>query len=156
MSPVLRSNWILLLLAVAMSLAIYGRLQQQDDYRPITSIEGDSVQQLEIWQPPNPPVRLLRNNGGWVDALSGKPPKDPKLPGILLHFGRLPSLHHFSTSSRDLAHFGLQPPRYRLKLDDQTLLIGKLDPASGLRYVQVGDQIHLVSDSYTHFLNTPL
>ena len=154
MSPVVRSNWLLLALATLMSLAIYSQLQRQNGYLPITALDSNSIEHLEIWQDGKVTTRLLRRNNGWVHASSGKPAEDPRLADRLLHMAQLPSLHHFSAAAHDLRAFGLKPPRYRLKLDDLTILIGDLDPASGLRYVQVGDRIHLVSDSYTHYLKT--
>lgn len=152
MSPVIRANWFLLTLAVLMGLTLYAHYRQQpDSYLPITDLDSSHVQRLEIHHQGKTTL-LQRKDGNWVDARSGSPVEDPSLPANLLHIARLPSLYHFSANAHKLQEFGLKPPRFRLKLDELTILVGDPDPASGLRYVQVGDQIHLVSDSYTRYL----
>jgi len=154
MSPVIRSNWILVALVMLMSLAIYNHFRQQRDVlSPITPLDTHLISRIEIRHNGTITAKLRRQKDIWIDAASGQPAKNPDRLNKLLHIAQLPSLYRFPAADHDLQAFGLMPPRFELKLDDTELRIGGLDPASGLRYAQTGNQIHLISDSYTHYLS---
>ncbi len=154
MSPVVRANWLLLTLALAMGFVIYmhGR-QQSGSYTPITELDNNQVQQIIIQRQGEVIARFERRHQGWTDLATDKPINDQNRAARLLHIAQLPSLHHFPASGHELEAFGLQPPRYQLQLDSVEIRFGNIDPTTGLRYVQVGKQIHLISDGYTHYLS---
>lgn len=72
----------------------------------------------------------------------------------LLHLAEAESLARFSAAGRDLVQYGLRDPEVRLRLDDTELLIGSATPLDQRRYVQVGDTIHLIADSFTYDLTS--
>lgn len=153
MNPIIRSNILLSVVAVALSLGIYLHYRQSgESYVAITQVATDKVQQLSILKDGKPLAVLKRQQAQWKDATHDNAPANINWIEKLLHLSQLPSLHHFPLADKSPDSFGLNPPRYTLKLDDTVLQFGKIDPASGLRFVQAGDQIHLISDSYTHYL----
>lgn len=52
------------------------------------------------------------------------------------------------TEARDLAQYGLQPPRARVQLDGEELLIGNLHPINNQMYLQHRGTVHLISAHY--------
>jgi hypothetical protein len=153
MSPVIRANWILLTVSVVLSLVIILHSRQQDTWVPITDRDTGQIHDIITHHGTQVFTRLRYQDKGWIDLATGNPVGDDNLPARLLHIARLPSLHHFSATDRDLKSFGLQPPVYTLQLDDLRINFGNIDPVTGLRYVQVDKQIHLISDGYTHYLS---
>jgi hypothetical protein len=153
MSPVIRTNILLILLAVILSLGIYIHYQQPEQfYTKVTRIVPQQVRKISI-QKDNKTLAALKKQGAqWTDSIHDNAPVDEAWTDKLLHLSQLPSLYHFPTGDKNLKDFGLAPPRYTLKLDDVHILFGKLDPATGLRFAQTDNQIHLISDSYTHYL----
>lgn len=153
MSPVVRANWILLTVSVLLSLVITLHSRQQDTWVPITDRDTSQIHDIITHHSTQVFRRLRHQDKGWIDLTTGNPVGDENLPARLLHIARLPSLHHFSATDHDLRSFGLQPPIYTLQLDDLHINFGNIDPVTGLRYVQVDKQIHLISDGYTHYLS---
>jgi hypothetical protein len=154
MSPVTRANWWLSGLALLLATAAWWC---QQGSRPvtetITALPITQIKEIRILRDGQPLSRLTRRNQDWIWSSSGKAVQDEEWVNKLLHIARLPSLHHFPVDPARLADFALEPPRYTLILNDLPLEFGKLDPASGLRYLRVGQTIHLITDSYTHLLS---
>ena len=154
MSPVIRTNWFLSALALLLAAAAWWC---QQDSRPVTEavtmLPTGQIREIRILRDGRPLSRLERKNGVWTWHSSGEPVQDEEWVNKLLHIARLPSLHRFPVDPVRLGDFALEPPRYTLMLDDQRLEFGKPDPASGLRYLRVGQTIHLITDSYTHLLS---
>ncbi len=153
MSPVVRANWIMLATAVLLGAFIYAHQKRPPaEYIPITDMDTARIEHILIRRQNKPFAELRKNDAGWINLRSRAPVTDQAWIGNLLHIARLPSLHSFPAAGQDLQAFGLQPPRYQLQLDDSPIHFGGIDPATGLRYIQVEERIHLVSDSYTHYL----
>lgn len=154
MSPVIRSNWLLLAVAILLGLLIYSHGQRpQAEYTPITGADSSQINHILIRHKDELFAALRRQDDGWINLTSGTPVTDQTWVDKLLHIGQLPSLHHFPVAEHDLQAFGLLPPRYQLLLNDSPIHFGAIDPATGLRYIRVREQIHLISDSYTHYLS---
>jgi len=126
----------------------------------ISSLDVSQVQELKLYRQQQLAVSLKREAGQWLR----QPPlpddcadadckiSQPDLIRQWLHIAELPSLHSFPAPGERLDEFGLDKPAYQLQMDDLSIQIGRLDPASQLRYVLVNGQIHLISDSYYHTL----
>jgi hypothetical protein len=153
MSPVVRANW--LLTGLILLLASWAWLDQHETafVQTVTALNPAKIIHVQLWKEKEPVAELVRENGQWHWRPGGKAVEEREWVNRLLHFAELPSLHRFPADEARLVEFGLKPPRYRLQLDDQHLEFGSLDPASGLRYLRVGDTIHLITDSYTHELS---
>jgi len=127
---------------------------------PVSSLDVEQVQNLNLYRAQQLAVSLAREAGHWRRlpplpddcADPGCEIRQPELIRQWLHFAELPSLHSFAAPEDRLHEFGLDQPPYRLQLDDLTILVGDLDPGSRLRYLLINGRIHLVSDSYYHTL----
>ena len=126
----------------------------------VTTIDVQQVQKLKLYRQQVLVASLQRENDHWQRQMplpkdcnnTDCPIKDNNLIEQWLHFAQMPSLHSFPAPIDRLDEFGLDAPAYQLVLDDVTISIGTLDPASRLRYLMTDQQIHLISDSYYHTL----
>jgi len=151
MSPVTRANAVLTLLALVLGLALWWDLERQEaHYPPLTPLHPDQIHQVFIERAGELVEHLRRTATGWR-SLRG-PVEDQQWLNHLLHIAELPSLQRFPAPD-DLAPFGLAEPAHRLRFNDIWIAWGGLEPVSGRRYVKVADQIHLVSDGYTHHIH---
>lgn len=161
MSPLTRTN--LALAACALLLGLINWFEpglRPEAPKLISSLDVDQVLELKLYRQQQLAVSLKREGERWIRL----PPlpddcstpdceiSQPQLIQQWLHFAELPSLHSFPAPSERLVEFGLDKPGYRLQLDELSILVGGLDPASQLRYVRVKGQVHLISDSYYYTL----
>lgn len=152
MSPVIRANWLLAGLILLLTSWIWLDHHGTASARTVTTLNPEKIIHVRLWKEEEPVAELARKNGQWHWQPGGKAVIAGEWVNRLLHFAELPSLYRFSVDETRLAAFGLKPPRHQLQLNDQILEFGILDPASGLRYLRVGNTIHLITDSYTHEL----
>ena len=152
MSPVIRANWLLAGLILLLAGWIWLDRHETAPVRIITALHPAKITHVRLWKEDKLLAELVRKNGQWRWQPEDKAVENREWVNRLLHFAELPSLHHFPADEARLEEFGLKPPRYRLRLNDQVLEFGILDPASSLRYLRVGKTIHLITDSYTHEL----
>ena len=64
----------------------------------------------------------------------------------------MPSHRRFTAAEAELAELGLDPAPVRLELDGELLEIGGTEPIRRLRYVRIGEWIHLTDDLFLHHL----
>ncbi|WP_456445810.1 hypothetical protein [Thiolapillus sp.] len=153
MSPVIRANvWLSGLILLLAGAAWWCQQDHRSPYETVTNLAPEQITLVRILREGQLLQHLEKQGQEWKRLPSGTPIKDREWLDKVLHIAELPSLHHFPVNESRLSDFGLKPPRYTLVLNDQSLELGMLDPASGLRYLRVGPTLHLITDSYTHLL----
>ncbi len=145
-----RVNLILLLLVALLGGAAWW-LQSSDMPPPLTRLSPARIQQIRLIRA-GQTIELQRHNGVWW---LGEARADRQRVAQLLGIATTPSLAHFPLPQGRLAAFGLQPPETILWLDQTELRFGTTEPLSGQRYLQIGDQVHLIGDGFRHHLNAP-
>lgn len=153
MSPVVRANWGLAAAALLLGLLFWLEPGSESAHYPfLTLLKPAQINHIQIEVAGKPIVNLTRAQGRWLDEANQEEVGDTVWIERLLHIAELPSLQRFP-APKDLAPFGLDTPGKRLQLNDVVIAWGGLDPVSRLRYVLIGRQIHLITDSYTHHLS---
>lgn len=152
MSPVIRANWILATLSLLLGLLLwFGASGERTSYPPLTPLAVSEIKRVVIEKEGRIIEQLSRSEAGWFSDSLQAGVEDKAWIDHLLHIAELPSLQRFPVPANP-APFGLDRPGYRLRLDDVLLEWGGLEPLRRRRYVRVGNQIHLISDGYTHHL----
>lgn len=158
----------LLLLGVVIALAAVAWLEPGRE-RPappqrILRIEPEAVDRMRIEARDAPAVVLERDGaGGWRMLEPIRTPASRTRAELALQAARAVSRSRLDAAGRDLARFGLDPPRAVLALDGARIEFGATEPVSGRRYVRVAedtrgdlhDDIHLVDDVHLHPLTAP-
>ena len=151
-----RVNLVLLILVLALSglLAVsYGGGRPQT----VSGIAADSIRQITVARPGDLPFTLERSPRGWYLSAPGVAAISPRAEAELLAAGTAASMGQHQLSELDEAAAGLSPPRAVVKLNGSTRLeFGDRAALSGLRYVRVGDTVHMVDDRHYHSVNQAL
>jgi hypothetical protein len=141
----------LILLAVIGLLAVWIWQAQPPGFQPLTPLDPEQVERIAISDLSGRQTSLRKQQGVW---LSGSSLANADRVEQLLGICQTPSLERF-VAPDDLSPFGLVPAHIQLQLDGLQLNIGSTDPINGWRYVQIGDQIHLIADGFYHHLTAP-
>ncbi|RTZ74009.1 MAG: hypothetical protein DSZ00_05270 [Gammaproteobacteria bacterium] len=153
MTPLMRANGFLALLAVLLGTLLWWDYHsQQTGYPLLTPLDPATIQHITVEANGQVIEQLQKRGEEWFSRGRQAPVDDTEWIGHLLHIAQLPSLQHFDAPA-DLQPFGLDKPRFRLIFDDTVIGWGTIEPLSQRRYVLVGDRVHLITDGYTHHLH---
>lgn len=141
----------LILLGLIGLLAVWIWQAQPPGFQSLTSLDPRQVERIAISDLAGRQINLKKDQGVW---LSGASLANADRVQQLLGICQTPSLERFAAPD-DLSPFGLDPAPIQLQLDGVLLKIGANDPINGWRYVQIGEQIHLIADGFHHHLTAP-
>lgn len=147
-------NVVLLTLAVALVVFIW-----LDPWRDppaveekLSAIDPTQVRRLRIVGPNRPPIELIRENGAWRLVAPLSLPANENRVSALLGLAAATVHDAFRAEGNNLSEFGLDPPKFKLLLDDHEFRFGDTEPLNGWRYVLYGPDVHLITDAYYHHL----
>jgi len=118
---------------------------------PLTTLKRDRVSKIEIVRADGG-VTLERTQQGWQVAGPVPLAADKTQIDALLTFVEARPERSYAANTLDLAKLKLVPAQYTVRFDSTEIHFGDTDPLEGLRYVQLGDQVHLIMDSYQSIL----
>lgn len=152
----MRSRWIINIVLLLVIAGIVAFLYQ----RPQTPAEGSkkyeisalkiaNVNKLSVEFPAKAAVQFEKIDGYWHLLQPFKARADQ------MNVMRVLSIVGATTSEKfpatDLAKFGLDNPRLKLKLDDQEFLFGTFNPITSEQYVSYKDSVYLIASSYSEY-----
>ena len=143
-----RLNLFLLLVVAVLGVLAWLRpgLEQPPPAR-ISTLDAAKVQQIRIRH--DDQTRALEREGDhW--RLAGDPPvpADRFQVDTLLGLLAEVAVRSYDLSDLDTQAVGLEPPVAVIEFDGQPFRFGATEPLEGLRYLQVGQRIHLIDDRY--------
>ena len=143
-------NLALLLVIIGISAFLHLRstpkTQVQNAYE-VSSLKLGSFSKLSIEFPAKAPVVFEKIDGYWRIAQPYKARADQMSVQRVLSIVAATSSDKFPAN--DLARFGLDNPRLKLKLDNEEFLFGTYNPVSSDQYVQYKDSVYLIPSSYS-------
>lgn len=148
-------NLGLLLLIAAIVAFIYLRPQPGQEgaaVHEISDLRLADFSRLSVEFPAKAPVTFEKIEGYWHLTQPYKTRADQTSVQRILSIVAATSTEKFSTA--DLAKFGLDQPKLRLKLDDKEFIFGTYNPVSGEQYVAYGDNVYLISTIYAESAGT--
>jgi len=157
----MKSRWIvnLLLLLAIVILGVVARFEpgiETPTAKPaITSLAQTDVHRIHINRPIRDDLVLVRRTSGhwWLERSTPLPADDFKVRALTRMAEQKP-VRSYPADDLDLAALQLDPPYATAILNDTAVEFGNLEPIDDLRYVRVGDQIHLIPDSYLQLMET--
>jgi len=151
----MKSRWIvnLLLLLGIVALGLIVRfepgIEPPDEVQAITSLKVDDIHRIHINRPVRDDLVLERQSKGhWLIQRAAPLPADDFKVRALARLGEQKPVRSYAAKDMDLAELQLDPPYATIFLNDTAVEFGNLDPIGGLRYVRVGDRVHLIPDNY--------
>lgn len=155
----MKSRWIinLLLLVAIVILGVVARfepgIEAPQENPAITPVPLADVHRIHINRPVREDLVLTRQaDGQW--QLEGNPPlpADDFKVRALARLAEQKPVRSYPATDMDLAALQLDPPYATAILNDTAVEFGNLEPIDNLRYVRVGDRVHLVPDRYLQLM----
>lgn len=130
----------------------------------ITVLQQDQIDTIRIERPESENIEFKRRDGHWWLTAPLEIPANEYRMELLLNIAEARSQGNYPASGQSLEPFGLQSPTVHMFLNDTVIAFGKTEPLNHLRYLQIGDTIHLIRDGayyhligdYTTFISTRL
>ncbi len=153
----MKSRWILnlvlLVLVAGIVLALQYAPKPKTEVAPavtVSTIDPDKIHKISIEAPAKAPVELEKRDDVWYltqpyAARAGVNPVNQMLS--VLHAN---SVDKFDVG--DLSRFGLDHPALKLKLDDEEITFGTLNPVNGMQYIGYRNSVFLVESKYAEAL----
>lgn len=145
-----RINLVLGLIAALLTLILIAGAPQPEinPNQLLTDLDPQQVESihLALGNGQAPTLQLTRKAEGWALTAPVQMPADDMAIGEILRLLTLTSARRIDPEQVDLAAIRMDPPLWRVSLDEQTFEIGGREALSGDRYVQHRGQIHLLAD----------
>ena len=158
MTAVTRNNWLLLLLASGLSLALLLTQPQPapESSHTLSDLDIRTVRQIELslGRAGQNAVQLQYEQKQWQLTSPLAVAADAHAVEEILRLATMPSHRQLDPTKLDLSALGLAPPLWRVRLDHAVFEIGGTEAISGQRYVLFKDQVHLIDDINTTRLDT--
>lgn len=140
----------LLALVVILGLVIFNLRDDSDEYR-LSSLNPDDITAVEIAHRERYVV-LKKTNGQWQMTRPIQIAANNFRVGSLLSLINTTTHASYDVDSLDLSKFKLDQPRTILRVSDGSNEIqfefGASNPVNRLRYVRVGERMHLIDDHF--------
>ena len=166
----LRRRWLLnaallILIGALAWLAIHrAGLEKNVAGPPLTTLVADTVSQLRIERPDHPVITLEKTGKEWRLTAPVRARANRFNVENLLRIATAPGATRFPVVAADLAKFGLDKPRSRVRYGDEEIAFGSLHPLNNQIYIQYKDEVVLIPGHYlgtalfpyTHFIDSRL
>jgi hypothetical protein len=151
MKPKIALNLVLLLvLAILIGVAFFepGKVESKPAY--LTDVEADALNHFELSNQES--LVFGKRDGHWWLLSPFEAPANEIRIRQLLNIAKAESRAHYPLKPEELAKFGLDKPMAVLNLGPFSVRFGGSEPIDMLRYVQIGETLHLVNDDFSHHL----
>lgn len=120
----------------------------------ITALKQAQIDSVRIQRAQHADLILARRAGdAWVIEGQTTLPADRYQVGALIRLAEQTAVRSYPAAELDLARLALDPPQASVTLDATQVDFGATEALEGLRYVRVGDQVHLSPDLYQHLID---
>ncbi len=151
MKPKLLLNLILLaVLAALIGVAFFEPGKEVAKTVYLTEIDPDTLDRFALDNGEN--LACEKQDGHWRLAAPFKAPANEIRIRQLLNIAKTESRARYPLKPEELAKFELDKPKAVLTLGQTRLVFGGLEPIDMLRYVQIGDTLHLIANDFAHHL----
>lgn len=113
----------------------------------------ESVQSIRLIRPDKPDVLLQKVDDAWQLRAPFISPANASRARALSSLAASSIIRSYRVDELSLKAIALSPPRFHIQLDDLELALGAVEPVHKLRYLRIGDRVHLVPNEITHHLS---
>lgn len=143
------SNLILLILVAGLGTYFFLRpapVEQVQKKYEISTLKLASFSRIRVEFPSKAPLVFEKTKGNWRIVQPYQTRADQMLVQRLLSIVVATSTEKFAAT--DLARFGLDSPRLKLKLDNEEFLFGNFNPVSSEQYLLYKNAVYLLPYTY--------
>lgn len=142
----LQLNLALLVLALGLGGALYFSAEEKAPGAPLTAIAEDALTRIAIEHPGRPAIVLEKQKGAWRLTAPVSAAADPLEVASLTNLAGLERKRELPVAGLALAELGLAPAAYTVRLNDQVLEFGAVEPIEFRRYIRRGETVALTED----------
>jgi hypothetical protein len=139
-------NIVLALAAVGLGALLWFSREQPESFSPLTPLQKDDVNVIELAHPGAAPIRLEKQGAAWRLTAPVSAPADDFEVSSLVNLATLDVKRSLPLAEADLQQLQLDPPKYTVTLNGHALDFGDTEPIEYRRYVRSGEQLALVLD----------
>ena len=157
----MKSRWLVnvLLLLIVLGVGAFIKFRPQQEIVKATSYEVSSLKlssfnNVSVEFPTKAPIAFEKVDGYWYIAKPYKARADQMLVMRILSLVAAKSAQKFPAT--DLAQFGLDQPKLKLKFDDAEFVFGTFNPVTSEQYVAHDNPVYLLPVSYAESAQSPL
>jgi hypothetical protein len=150
----MRQRWLLnagLLVVIGLLVwLVLHRSSQEKDVAgpPLTTLTAETISQLRIERSDHPAITLEKTGAEWTLTNPVRARANPFNVESLLRILTAPGETRFPAGGQDLAKFGLDQPRSRVRYGDTEIAFGSLHPLNDRIYVLHHNEIVLIPAHY--------
>lgn len=139
-------NLALLVAVAGLGAAAWFGKKKEEPPTPLTALTAETLTRIALEHPQHPKVLLEKQGADWKMLEPVKADTDPFEVSALTSLANANARRRLPLAEVKLADLGLQPPAYRITLNDVTLDFGGAEPIESRRYILSGGQVALVDD----------
>lgn len=150
-------NYVLIILIIVFTY-IGNRYDVKTGYQPdkaLSPLRPAEIEFIDI-QTPDESLALRRDSHGWTLELPIQWPANQVNVGRLLEIVDTPAESSLPADEIDLSTLGLDFPRARLRLNQQSILFGATNNIGARRYVKIDSTVYLLPDLHLPFIQQGL
>lgn len=118
---------------------------------PLTTLDSAQIKRIDIVRGKTTLTLERRADGWWIAGDKPVAADEVQVETLLGLAGAVP-VRSYAVGELDPAKIGLATPETVLRLDATEFQFGATDPLQGLRYVRIGDRVHMIMDRYQNIL----
>ena len=148
-------NLLLLVLVASIAIFLYMRPPTEEKSAvtyAVSDLRLGDFSRVSVEFPTKAPVVFEKKNDYWYMTQPYKVRADQYTVQRILSVVAARSTDKFATD--DLAKFGLDQPRLKVKLDDEEFLFGTYNPVTNEQYLAYHGAVYLVASSYSETAGT--
>ncbi|MCW8830291.1 MAG: DUF4340 domain-containing protein [Gammaproteobacteria bacterium] len=149
------TNFLLLLLAVSLGLFLFTDDINQNGIRPLSSIEADSINHINI-QHNQREIVLQKTGAEWQLTEPVNISANQFRIKTLLNLLGTDSHAQYNTDQLELNKYGLDEARTSIHFNQARFIFGIVNPMNNLRYVMYNQQLHLIDDHVYPLLSSQI
>ncbi len=147
-------NIMLLALTIALTMIVYNSADKDaDKVTQLTTLAPDAVHDIQIRHNQHETV-LHKQDGGWEMMQPINIKANDFRIDTLLKLLTATSQADYSIDGLDLSKYGLDQLATSIRFNETEIAFGISNPVNGLRYVRVGERMHLIDDSFYPLLSS--
>ena len=157
----MKSRWLvnILLLVLVLGIAAFIKLRPQqavvkEAAYEVSSLKLGTFTKVSVEFPAKAPVAFEKNDGYWYIVQPYKARADQMLVMRILSLVAAKSVQKFEAT--DLAQFGLDQPKLKLKFDNEAFSFGTFNPVTSEQYVAYNNHVYLLPVSYAENAQSPV
>lgn len=142
----LQLNLALIVIVAGLAAVLFFTKEEEKKGPPLTTLTEAAVERIRLEHPDRPAIALVKQDGQWRLTEPVETRADPLEVASIVSLATLEAKRKLAVAEVDLKELKLDPPVYRVTLNDTVLAIGDSEPIEYRRYIRVGEEIALTDD----------